>query len=108
MKINEATQALAALSQPSRLEVFRLLVRMGEAGMCAGEISDELNIPKPTLSFHLKELSTAGLVNSERNGRSIQYRLNIAHMKSLMTFLSEDCCQGRPELCSSSDTNSCC
>lgn len=99
MEILEATTALAALAQSSRLEVFRRLVIAGEEGLCAGEISLELDIPKPTLSFHLKELSHAGLISSERVGRSIIYRLHIEGMRGLMDFLSQDCCQGRPELC---------
>ena len=99
MELLEAVTALSALSQPSRLEVFRLLVKSGEDGLCAGEISLELGIPKPTLSFHLKELSHAGLITSERNGRSIIYQLHIEGMSELMNFLTQDCCQGRPELC---------
>ena len=99
MEINAAVDALSALAQASRLEVFRLLAKHGGDGLCAGEISDELGIPKATLSFHLKELSGAGLINSERNGRSIIYRLHVPGMRDLMSFLSEDCCQGRPELC---------
>lgn len=99
MEINEAVTALSALSQPSRLEVFRLLVKRGENGLCAGEISLELDIPKPTLSFHLKELSHAGLITPERNGRTIIYHLHIGGMSELMEFLTQDCCQGRPELC---------
>ena len=106
MKLNDATTALAALAQPSRLEVFRLLVQCGEQGICAGDISEQLDIAKPTLSFHLKELSQAGLISSEREGRSIIYSLHVSKMKDLMTFLTEDCCQGRPELCSSD--SSCC
>lgn len=106
MKLIEAAHTLSALAQPSRLEVFRLLVRCGSDGMPAGNISEQLGIPKPTLSFHLKELNQAGLVSSERNGRSINYRLNVTGMKDLMTFLTEDCCQGRPELCASDDN--CC
>ncbi|MFK7909737.1 MAG: ArsR/SmtB family transcription factor [Akkermansiaceae bacterium] len=100
MELNEAADALSALAQPNRLEVFRLLVRCGEQGICAGDIAGQLRIAKPTLSFHLKELSHAGLIISERDGRSIIYRLNIQGMSSLMQFLTEDCCQGRPELCS--------
>ncbi len=99
MKLNEASTALAALAQSSRLEVFKLLVKQGEDGLSAGDISQQLGIPKPTLSFHLKELTQAGLISSQRNGRSIIYQLHIAGMNSLMTFLTEDCCQGRPELC---------
>lgn len=99
METKEAAVALAALSQPSRLEVFRLLVKSGENGLYAGEISRELDIPKPTLSFHLKELSHAGLIAARRDGRSIFYSLNIGGMSALMNFLARDCCQGRPELC---------
>lgn len=99
MELNGAVTALSALAQPSRLEVFRLLVKSGQNGLCAGEISLELGIPKPTLSFHLKELNHAGLIRSERNGRSIIYQLHIEGMSGLMNFLTEDCCQGRPELC---------
>lgn len=99
MKLNEAVTALSALAQSSRLEVFRLLVVAGRDGLCAGIISEKLSIPKPTLSFHLKELSHAGLINSERDGRSIIYRLNTANMGALMDFLTLDCCQGRPDLC---------
>jgi len=91
--------ALSALAQPSRLEVFRLLARYGKDGLCAGDISKELGIPKPTLSFHLKELHEAELITSERNGRSITYRLHIEGMRSLMAFLTDDCCHGHPELC---------
>ncbi len=106
MKITEAVAALSALAQPSRLEVFRLLVKYGKQGICAGDISEQLNIAKPTLSFHLKELSQAGLIFSERDGRSIIYQLNVTGMKDLMTFLTEDCCQGHPELCAT-DSHCC-
>lgn len=99
MKLNEAVTALGALAQPARLKVFRLLVKHGKEGLPAGEISKRLKIPKPTLSFHLKELVNGGLIESERQGRSIIYRLRTDGMRELMAFLSEDCCQGRPELC---------
>ena len=77
MELHEATAALSALAQTSRLELFRLLVKSGADGMVAGEISEELEIPKPTLSFHLKELTATGLISSERHGRSITYRINV-------------------------------
>ena len=73
--------------------------------MPGGEVSTELSIPKPTLSFHLKELSTAGLITSERHGRSITYRINIEGIRNLMDFLTDDCCQGRPELCNLSNNS---
>ena len=99
MELTEAANALSALAQASRLELFRLLVITGEDGMCAGKISEELGIPKPTLSFHLKELCTSGLITPERNGRSITYRVDVSGISGLMSFLTEDCCQGRPDLC---------
>ncbi|MEN8773880.1 MAG: metalloregulator ArsR/SmtB family transcription factor [Akkermansiaceae bacterium] len=99
MKLKEASIALSALAQESRLEVFRLLAKNSPDGLCAGDLSKALDIPKPTMSFHLKELSTAGLIDSEKLGRSIKYRLQTKRMSQLMEFLSEDCCQGRPELC---------
>jgi len=105
MELHNASNALSALSQTSRLELFRLLVISGDDGMPAGQISTELNIPKPTLSFHLKELSTAGLILAERHGRSITYKINIEGIRELMDFLTEDCCQGRPELCNLSNNS---
>lgn len=99
METLEVTTALGALSQASRLEVFRLLVKSGDSGLCAGDISLTLDIPRPTLSFHLKELSHAGLIESQRKGRSIFYYLNVKGISDLMGFLIQDCCQGRPELC---------
>jgi len=99
MELNDAVTILSSLAQPARLQVFRLLVKAGEAGMCAGDLSKKLEVPKNTLSFHLKELANANLVDAERNGRSIIYRLRTESMRQLMLFLTEDCCQGRPDLC---------
>lgn len=99
MKLNDAVTALASLAQPARLKVFRLLVKSPEGGLCAGDISRKVGLPKPTLSFHLKELSRAGLITSEREGRSIKFAVRERGIQQLMTFLTEDCCQGRPELC---------
>ncbi len=99
MKIDDAVNALGSLAQPARLKVFRLLVKLGDEGMSAGEISSKLQIAKSTLSFHLKELVHADLIESQRRGRTITYRLKPRGMQQLMTFLTEDCCQGRPDLC---------
>ena len=99
MEVKSAIDALAALAQESRLAVFRLLVREGPDGLPAGTIAERLTIPAPTLSFHLNQLSAAGLVISRREGRSIIYAANYAGMRDLLDFLVEDCCQGRPELC---------
>jgi DNA-binding transcriptional ArsR family regulator len=90
---------LTALAQESRLRVFRLLVPAGDVGMAAGEIAERLDIPPATLSFHLKELSHAGLIESRREGRSIIYSLRCQGMSELFTFLARDCCKGQPDLC---------
>ena len=99
MELLDAVKVLGALAQPARLQVFRLLVAQGSDGMCAGDLSAELEIPKNTMSFHLKELQNAGMISAERNGRSITYRLQEEGIRGLMQFLTEDCCKGRPELC---------
>ena len=99
MKITQVVKALSALAQESRLEVFRLLVGAGLEGLPAGQIAEQLEIPPATMSFHLKELTNAGLVNQRRDGRSIIYALNVEAMRSLFGYLMEECCQGRPELC---------
>lgn len=98
MESTQAVNALAALAQPSRLELFRVLA--GAPGpLCAGDLAERLELPKPTLSFHLKELSQAGLIAARREGRSIFYSVKPEGIRELMGFLTEDCCQGRPELC---------
>lgn len=99
MEVKTAVTALTALAQESRLRIFRLLVQAGENGIAAGEIGEELDIPAATLTFHLKELSHAGLIQSEREGRSIRYALRIVGIRDLLNYLLHDCCKGRPELC---------
>ena len=85
-------RALAALAQESRLAVYRLLVQQGPSGMAAGEIGAVLGIAPATLSFHLKELSNAGLVKSLQQGRWIFYSADFDAMNSLLSFLTENCC----------------
>jgi ArsR family transcriptional regulator len=92
MKTNEAVGALSALAQETRLDIFRLLVRKGQIGMAAGELSDHFAIPPATMSFHLKELSNAGLITPRRESRSIIYSANYSQMQQLMSFLLENCC----------------
>jgi ArsR family transcriptional regulator, arsenate/arsenite/antimonite-responsive transcriptional repressor len=99
MEIKQAVVALTALAQESRLRVFRLLVPAGEAGLPAGEIAERLNLPPATLTFHLKELSHAGLVEARREGRSIIYSLRCQAMSDLLTFLAKACCKGQPQRC---------
>ena len=93
MESKDAVRALAALAQDSRLEVFRLLVRQGPPGLAAGEISERMGIPPATMSFHLKELSNAGLVQSRRESRSIIYSADYSSMQELIDFLTENCCK---------------
>ena len=99
MKKQDAVNAFAALAQETRLEVFRLLVRAGHEGLPAGGIAEELGVPAPTLSFHLAQLTASGLLERRREGRSIVYRVHLEGMRDLLTYLTEDCCQGRAELC---------
>lgn len=85
---------LAALAQPTRLTVFRLLVQAGPAGLHAGEIGQRLSLPPPTLSFHLKELVHAGLLRGHSEGRYIRYAAEFAAMDALLGYLTENCCGG--------------
>jgi DNA-binding transcriptional ArsR family regulator len=94
MKKEFAIAALAALAQETRLDVFRLLVQAGPDGMSAGAISDALDVPSATLSFHLKELRSAGLVRVERDGRSRIYSPDFPAINGLLGFLTDHCCQG--------------
>lgn len=99
MEINTATRALGALSQETRLETFRLLVRAGIEGMAAGDIARVMDIPHNTMSSHLSILANANLIESRREGRSIIYSVDFDGTRDLLSFLVEDCCQGRPEVC---------
>jgi ArsR family transcriptional regulator len=91
--------ALAALGQETRLDVFRLLVQAGADGVPAGEIAARLGAFQNTMSAHLKILSHAGLVRTEREGRSVRYFADMTGFRDLLAYLMEDCCNGRPELC---------
>jgi len=101
MELKQALSCLAALAHETRLGVFRLLVQQGPLGMPAGEIAQRLAVPAPTLSFHLKELERAGLVQATRRHRQILYATDYGGMRALLDFLMRDCCQGHPELCGS-------
>jgi ArsR family transcriptional regulator, arsenate/arsenite/antimonite-responsive transcriptional repressor len=92
MKSSDAVRALGALAQDTRLGVFRLLVQQGPSGMAAGEVAEHLAIAPATLSFHLKELSHAGLVTSRQDGRFIFYAANFTAMNDLLAYLTENCC----------------
>ncbi len=99
MESEKAILSLAALAQSTRLAVFRLLVRHEPDGLAAGDIAKVLAVPQNTMSAHLAILARAGLVMSERKSRSIIYRANLAAFRGLTSFMLEDCCGGRPEVC---------
>ena len=102
MKSQYVVAALSALAQESRLALFRALIKRGPEGYSAGEISERLEIPAPTLSFHLKTLSQAGLVSSRRDGRFLYYSANFERMSGIVSFLTEHCCSLATD-CSSAD-----
>src|SRR6202035_604059 len=99
MEKTNAVLALAALAQDSRLDVFRLLVRAGPAGLPAGEVATALALAPNTLSFHFDRLRSAGLVTVRREGRSMIYAARFETMNALLGFLTENCCGGTPEQC---------
>lgn len=94
METKAAVTQLAALAQESRLAVFRLLVQQGQEGLAAGRISELIDVPPSSLSFHLKELSHAGLILSRQEGRFIYYSPNFEQMNALLAYLTENCCAG--------------
>ena len=94
METKDAVEALGAMAQETRLTALRLLVQAGPEGLPAGEIARRLEVPAPTLSFHLRSLLHAGMVSSERDGRSLYYAAEFARLRALVDFLSESCCQG--------------
>ncbi len=94
MEKKPALAALAGLAQESRLDIFRLLVEQGPEGLAAGEIAEKLKVANATLSFHLKELTHAGLVVPRQDGRFIYYSANFTTMNGLVGYLTENCCRG--------------
>lgn len=94
MEEKDVIRALAALAQPLRLQVFRALVVVGDAGLTPGAIQEALGVAPATLSFHLKELVNAGLVTQERASRNLIYRAHYQGMNSLLAYLTQNCCQG--------------
>lgn len=99
MEVEKAVQQLSALAHDSRLALFRLLVKAGPEGMAAGDIARKLKTPPNTMSAQLLLLSNGGLIRGRREGRSIIYSADFQAMRSLLIFLTEDCCGGRPEVC---------
>jgi ArsR family transcriptional regulator len=92
MKSVDVVNALGALAQESRLAIYRLLVRRGPDGFTPGELTEKLDLPGPTLSFHLKELQHTQLIESRRDGRFLYYSANFTQMHELVAFLTENCC----------------
>ena len=108
MKSKDALACLAALSQETRLALFRRLVNTGPDGEKAGDLADVIGAPAPTLSFHLKELEQAGLIAQRRDGRNIIYTARYDRMRDLLSYLMKDCCGGKPEICGDVLAKACC
>lgn len=110
MDTDQALSAFAALSQQTRLDVFRLLMAHEPNGLPAGEIARQMDVPHNTMSTHLAILTRAGLIDAERHSRSIIYRAKLEAVRLLAGFLVKDCCGGRPELCEPliADLSPCC
>ena len=100
MDQSAAIEILSALAQATRLDVFRLLVRNAPHGLPAGEIARQLDIPHNTMSTHLAILQRASLLSSDRQSRSVVYRVRLPAVHDLVLYLLRDCCNGKPELCS--------
>lgn len=94
-----ATSVFESLASGVRLDIFRLLVKVGPQGLVAGEIANSLDLPPTNLSFHLKALSHATLVSVVQEGRFQRYRANLALMQDLIAYLTAECCAGQPQLC---------
>jgi DNA-binding transcriptional ArsR family regulator len=99
MHTKQVIGALASLAQETRLAIFRLLVERGPDGLAAGTIAERLDVPDSSLSFHLAHLTRAGLLVQRREGRSLVYSADFGGMNSLVAYLTENCCRGRPEDC---------
>ncbi len=99
MESNQVISSFSALSQQTRLDVFRLLIKAGADGVLAGELAEQLDIRQNTMSANLTVLLNAGLVRNERQGRTVRYFADFDAVRGLLAFLMEDCCGGRPELC---------
>jgi ArsR family transcriptional regulator len=99
MKPDQVVKALAALAQPTRLAVYRLLVERGPEGIAAGQVAEKLKVAPATLSFHFKTLSHAGLIESRQDGRFVYYAANFKVMNNMVAYLTENCCGGDQAAC---------
>jgi ArsR family transcriptional regulator len=108
MEERTVIKALAALVQPMRLRAFGALGMVGQAGLTPGTMADGLQAPAATLSFHLNELTNAGLVTQERSGRPLIYRADYGCMSEVLAYLTENCCQGEPCVADAGADCTCC
>jgi len=99
MKTHDAVDMLAALAYEARLNIFRFLVKTGPTGASAGDVAKACNITASTLSHHLNQMRNAGLIERRRDSRSLIYFANFTNVSTLIKFLSDECCEGKPELC---------
>lgn len=99
MKDAAAIEMLSALAQTHRLRIFRRLVKEGPSGLAASKIAKAAGISPTSASFHLKELERSGLLVATRRGRFIHYAVDVDATRGLLTYLTEDCCRGEPEIC---------
>lgn len=108
MDQSQALAAFAALSQETRLSIVRQLVRAGQKGVAAGDIAEAMKASPSNVSFHLKELERAGLIEARREARSIIYSAHYDNLRELIGFLMKDCCGGHPEICTPVLAAACC
>ena len=107
MEERDVIQSLAALAHPLRLQIFRALVVTGRQGLTPSVMQEALDVPATTLSFHLKELASAGLVTQERASRNIIYRAAYERMNGVLGYLTENCCQGEACLVDAAASGQC-
>ncbi|MGM4890234.1 ArsR/SmtB family transcription factor [Tardiphaga sp. 1201_B9_N1_1] len=107
MEERQALSAFAALSQETRLRIVRLLVQAGPAGMPAGAVAEAAGVSASNVSFHLKELTQAGLASAKREARSIVYTADYDALSGLIQFLMRDCCAGHPDICMPATASAC-
>ena len=107
MKPDQVVKALAALAQPTRLAIYRVLVACGPAGMAAGQVAEKLKVAPATRSFHFKTLSHAGLIESRQDGRFIYYAANFTVMNGMVAYLTENCCGGDQTACAAPAKKKC-
>jgi DNA-binding transcriptional ArsR family regulator len=107
MNENQALDAFTALSQATRLAIVRTLVKQGPEGLAAGAIAEAMGVSPSNVSFHLSHLARVGLIQHRREARSLIYSASYSTLSELIRFLTEDCCQGKPEICAPLTTMSC-